>query len=421
MRVRRWEPAELELTGTAAVAVQFVHDRVRAVAEPFRSGDRLLARFAPGVVGRWTYTIMDSAGPPIGEGTLDCEPEPAGDHGPVGVLGTRFAHADGTPHLPLPTNLLDWHRRPDAGHTLGLLRESPITAVRLSVLDPERVDWPDDAELDRVEWAVTALAEIGRRAELVLFGDGRALNRDGWREHLRRVVSRFAGFRTVAWCLAVDADRAGVEPALWREALDLLAEHDHGHRPCTVHAGLGFDFGDPRISYASVRTDHARSSSTLTDDFAKPAVLDGLVEGDAPDLDGSRTAEAVVLYAWETAVRGGFPTHAERWVDGGGPRGEALPRLSFLHEILAALPGSASYLRLRPDASTLGVPDEVYLQYLGAHRFRSRSFDLPDGPYRVEVIDTWSMTVEEVLRTDSGSFTVQLEPRLYYAIRATRC
>lgn len=421
MRVRRWEAAELDLTGTGAAEVHFVHDQVRAVAEPFRVGERSLARFAPAAVGRWAYTILDGAGVPIGEGTLDCEPEPDGDHGPVGVRGTRFAHADGTPHLPLPTTLLDWHRRPDAERTLGLLRESPITAVRLSVLDPERPDWPDDAELDRVEWAVAALAEIGRQAELVIFGDGRALDRAGWPEHLRRVVSRFAGFRTVSWCLAVHADRAGVEPSVWREALDRLAEHDHGHRLCTVHAGLGFDFGDPRISHASVRADHARSSSTLTDDFAKPAVLDGLVEGDAPTPDGSRTAEDVVLYAWETAVRGGFPTHAEHWVDGGEPRGEALPRLRFLREIVSELPEEASYLRLRPDASTLGVPGAVYLQYLGAHRFRSRSFDLPDGPYRVEVIDTWSMTVEEVLRTDSGSFTVELEPRLYHAIRATRC
>ncbi|MFC7625916.1 DUF5605 domain-containing protein [Microlunatus sp. GCM10028923] len=421
MRVRRWEPAELELTGTPAAAIHFVHDRDRAVAEPFRSGDRLLVRFAPGVVGRWTYTIMDGEDHAIGEGTLDCEPEPDGDHGPVGSLGTRFAHADGTPHLPLPTSLPDWHQRPEAGDTLALLQESPITAVRLSVLAPDRSDWPDDAELDLVERAVTELAGIGRQAELVIFGDGTGLNRDGWPEHLRRVVARFAGFRTVAWCLAVDADLAGVEPAVWREALDLLAEHDHGHRPCTVHAGLGFDFGDPRISHASVRTDHARSSSTLTDDFAKPAVLDGLVEGDAPGPDGGRTAEDVVLYAWETAVRGGFPTHAERWVDGGGPRGEALPRLRFLHEVLDSLPGTASYLRLRPDASTLGVPGSVYLQYLGAHRFRSRSFDLPDGAYRVEVIDTWSMTVEEVLRTDTGSFTVELPPRLYHAIRVTRC
>ena len=68
-----------------------------------------------------------------------------------------------------------------------------------------------------------------------------------------------------------------------------------------------------------------------------------------------------------------------------------------------------------------GVPAQYYLQYLGAHRFRSRSFDLPEGAYLVEVINTWDLTVVEVLRTDSGHFTVPLPPLLYHAIRATRC
>ncbi|WP_152363326.1 DUF5605 domain-containing protein [Microlunatus speluncae] len=496
MRVRRWELAELDLSGTAAASVIFSLGARRAVADMFHHGDRTLARFAPDHEGAWTYVVIDAAGASIDQGVLDCDPAAAGDHGPVEVDSTRFRHADGTAHVPLPTTALWWHRQPEPvrQQTLDALRSSPITAVRQSVLPPDETGWPDDSELDRVEWAITALHEVGLQAELVIFGDGRALDRPGWSDHLRAVVARFAAFRNVSWCLATDADRSGIEPARWDEALRLLAEHDHGHRLCTVHADPGFDFGDRRISHCSVRTDHARSSSTLNDNFAKPVIMDGAVlEGDAPVLSfpeptatsfpepvegqvrsrpvavagsspcpstgsgneqagcptgsgrgvgprpepvgdpvGSLTAEEVVLHAWETAVRGGFAAHGEWflprhpdlgpwWANGGELRGESLPRLAFLRQVLADVPGDPRYLRLRPDASTLGIPGEYYLQYLGAHRFRSRSFELPDGAYRVEVINTWDLTIEEVLRSDSGRFTVSLPPRLYHAIRVTRC
>lgn len=437
MRVRRWEPAELDLTGTGAASVTFRHGEVRAVVATFRSGDRLLARYAPDRTGRWWYAIMDGSGAELGTGALDCEPEPPDDHGPVGPSGTRFRHADGTAHVPLQSTALWWHRQPSSTVELTLagLRDSPITAVRTSVLPPDSAGWPGDDELELVERAVVALGAIDRQAELVIFGDGTALLRDGWTEHLRNVVARFAGFRNVAWCLAIDADRSGVQPARWDEALRLLAEHDHGHRPTTVHAGPGFDFGDRRLGLSSVRTDHARSSSNLNDDFAKPAVLDGVPEGDAPvretdPVPECAVAEDVVLQAWETAVRGGYPSHGEWFVDddhepwrlaGGELRGESLPRLAFLRQVLSDVPGEPRYLRLRPDASTLGIEGEYYLQYLGEHRFRSRSFELPDASYRVEVIDTWTMTAEEVQRTDAGSFTVDLPGRLYQAVRITRC
>ncbi len=461
MKVRRWDLAELDLSGTNADSVIFGQEGRRAVVDTFRQGDRLLARFAPDPEGGWPYAVIDSAGAVIDEGVLDCGPAAVGDHGPLGVGGTRFRYADGTAHVPLPTTALCWHRQPepDRQQTLTALQDSPITAVRMSVLPPNGAGWPDDDELDRLERAVIELRAIGRQAELVIFGDGTALARPGWQSYLRRLVARFAAFRNVSWCLATDADRSAIEPARWDDALRLLAEHDHGHRLCTVHAAPGFDFGDRRITHCSVRTDHARSSSTLNDDFAKPAVLEGAVlEGDAPVRSspspgsstgsgrgvgprpepveeseaGSLTAEEVVLHAWETAVRGGYaaygewflpddPDHDPWWLGGGELRGESLPRLAFLRDVLAAIPGEPRYLRLRPDASTLGVPEQYYLQYLGAHRFRSRAFDLPDGAYRVEVINTWELTIEEAMKTDSGRFTVPLPPRLYHAIRVTRC
>lgn len=454
--VRRWEPFELDLTGTSAASVIFATDGAHAVADTFTAGERLLARFAPDRVGTWHYTITADDGTEIDDGAVTCVPAPRDDHGPIRAVGTRFRHADQTAHIPLATTALWWHRRPDEDRkrTLAALADSPITSVRISILPPESTSWPDAAELELIERAVSELRSLGRQAELVIFGDGTALGRTGWRSYLRQVVARFAAYRNVSWCLAIDADRAGIDGTLWDEALRLLAETDHGHRLCTIHAGPGFDFGDRRISHCSVRTDHARSSSILNDNFVKPAVLDGAVlEGNAPPPStspepvegwsgqdpstssgrvGDYTAEEVVLHAWETAVRGGFAAYGEWylpddpdrgpwWMDGGELRGESLPRLAFLADVLADVPGEPRYLPLRPDASTLVVPGEYYLQYLGAHRFRKRAFDLPDGAYRVELINTWDMTIEEVLRTETGSFVVEMPPLLYHAVRAYRC
>ncbi len=308
MRVRRWDLAELELPA-AAESVIFSHENGRAVVDPFQRGDRLLARFAPDREGDWQYAVIEAAGTVIDQGAFECVPAATDDHGPLVVAGTRFRYADGAGHVPLPTTALWWHRQPDPvrQRTLGALESSPITAVRLNVLPPDPGDWPDDDELDRIERAVIDLAAIERQAELVIFGDGTALGRTGWQRHLRRVVARLTAFRNVSWCLAIHADRSGIEPARWNDALRLLAEADHGHRLRTIHAGPDFDFGDRRITHCSVRTDHARSSSILNDDFAKPAVLDGAVlEGNAPSLSFPEPVEGRTRSSFEL-VEGSSP------------------------------------------------------------------------------------------------------------------
>ena len=135
-------------------------------------------------------------------------------------------------------------------------------------------------------------------------------------------------------------------------------------------------------------------------------------------------------------MRGGYAGHGETFIDeendilwwshGGELHGESPARIKFLHEILCQTPG----LGLREGNSifdeVVAVPDspshqgEYEIHYYGFGRPSFRNFHKEEGvSWRVEVIDTWEMTVTD-LGVFSGSFRVPLPGKEYMAIRLTR-
>jgi hypothetical protein len=75
--------------------------------------------------------------------------------------------------------------------------------------------------------------------------------------------------------------------------------------------------------------------------------------------------------------------------------------------------------------STLGYPtagkaENYYLQYLGLFQPHWRTVQLPDDQsYRIEVIDTWNMTILDA-GVQRGTCRVELPGRPYMALRLTR-
>lgn len=427
-RVERWDVFELDVTGTDATELTVEQDGRRFVAEVFTRGDRRLARFSPDREGSWQWR---TEGTDTDTGRFVCTPAQRGNHGPVIIVGeSRLGFSDGTPVGPIGTNATGWHRvdRSEVDRTLDAIAGARFAKVRMQVRgDGTEVD---QHQLDRLEQAIIALRERGIGAELILFdaGDPLLADPDRWQRYLRLIVARFAAFRNVSWCLAVDADLGVVPDRTWDEVLRVLAESDHGHRLRTVGAGEGFDFGHRLISHCSVRTEQPRVCSVLVPRYRKPVVLDDLgAEGDSSRPRQSRTAEDLVADCWEAVCRGGYATHAEffsgRWSQRGGAlEGAAAPRLAFLREMLDPAPAGLGYAAAAYDASTLEAPGEFYLQYLGAHRFRTRRFRLPDDAhFRVEVLDTWTCRIEQVASGVSGDYELQLPDRLYNAVRILRC
>jgi hypothetical protein len=65
-----------------------------------------------------------------------------------------------------------------------------------------------------------------------------------------------------------------------------------------------------------------------------------------------------------------------------------------------------------------GVEDEYAILYFGARRPVFRNVDIPAGmTVRVDVVDTWNMTVDELPGVHSGQVRVDLPSRPYMAIR----
>ena len=70
------------------------------VAGFYDGGDDFKLRFSPPFTGRWSFTTHSNI-PALSnhKGEITVGPAPAGQHGPVESLRTRFAHADGTPYF----------------------------------------------------------------------------------------------------------------------------------------------------------------------------------------------------------------------------------------------------------------------------------------------------------------------------------
>lgn len=113
------------------------------------------------------------------------------------------------------------------------------------------------------------------------------------------------------------------------------------------------------------------------------------------------------------------------WSHGGELHGESWKRVRFLLDILHQTPGiGLKPIRPNwddvcavPEAPILAAKTGYRLYYYSFMRPSFREFYFDDTtPYRVEVIDTWNMTIEDK-GIFSGHFKVELPARQYMAIR----
>jgi Domain of unknown function (DUF5605) len=163
--------------------------------------------------------------------------------------------------------------------------------------------------------------------------------------------------------------------------------------------------------------------------WGKPVVVDEMgYEGDLEYGWGNITGEELVRRHWECALRGGWGGHGETyldsddvlwWAKGGVLKGTSVPRIAFLADVLADAPGD-----LEPSlsgdfpAATVG---ETYALYYGSFMQPGRmKLNLPGGEWRLELLDTWNMTVTPIDGVWSGVPTIPLPGRPFIAVRARR-
>lgn len=296
-----------------------------------------------------------------------------------------------------------------------------------------------------IEEGIEGLLELGIEADIILLHPYdrwgfSTMTREEDLRYIRYAIARFGAFRNVWWSLANEYDlflSKTVED--WEAIAETIVRYDPYVRLRSIHnCKKIYDLSKPWVTHSSIQRTEIYLSASNThrwrEQFGKPVVLDEVgYEGNINFNWGNITAEEMVRLFWTATVRGGYCGHGETyvnekdklwWSHGSVLHGESPKRLAFLKTILDEVPGlgldPANVPKWDDNAATashFGYRNKFFIFYTGNSRPAFREFYFNDDKkYRVEVIDTWNMTIED-RGIYSGKFYINLPSRQYMAIR----
>lgn len=475
-QAEKWGVFELELQGPdkgnpfvdVALSAEFKFEDQKIETLGFYDGEGVYRiRFMPDTEGKWTFRTKSSARSLDGiEGQFECTAALEGNHGPVRVKNTfHFAYEDGTKHIPVGTTCYAWVHQEESliKQTLETLETSPFNKMRMCVFpksylfntnEPSYYAFEGSIEegwdfarfnplfFQHLEQRIIELRDRGIEADLILF---HPYDRWGFADmkkseddrYLRYIVARLSAYRNVWWSLANEYDLMwSKEIDDWERFAKVVTENDPYDHLISIHNCLQFyDYTRPWITHCSVQRIDVYKTAEATDEWRKqwnkPIVIDECAyEGDIDQGWGNITGEEMTRRFWEGALRGGFVGHGETylnseevlwWSKGGKLHGSSPERIAFLRRIMEEGPEEGlNPMQLAWDAPAAGIPDEYYLYYYGFNQPRYREYRMKPGTkYKVEVIDTWNMTIQELEGSYEGKFRIELPGKQYMAVRMT--
>jgi len=476
--VEKWAAFEVELHGphhgnpfidVTLEAEFYFNGKKRYKTLGFYDGEGIYRiRFMPDIEGSWTFQTTSNARSLAGiEGKFTCVSPSKENHGPVRVKNTfHFSYEDGTPYVPVGTTCYAWVHQEEKliQQTLNTLQASPFNKIRMCVFPKsyqfnsnEPLYYPFEGSLEEgwdftrfnpkffqhLEQRITDLGNLGIEADLILY---HAYDRWGFAEmkqvederYLRYLTARLSAYRNLWWSLANEYDLMWAkEIEDWERFAQIITENDPHHHLISIHNCWGFfDYSRPWITHCSVQRIDVYKTSENTDDWRKqwnkPIVIDECAyEGDIDQGWGNISGEEMVRRFWEGAVRGGYVGHGETylhpedilwWSKGGQLHGDSPKRIGFLRRIMEEGPEEGlNPLETAWDAPSAGIPDLFYLYYYGFNRPSFREYRMKPGiQYKVEVIDTWEMTINELEDVYEGKFRIELPGKQYMAVRMTK-
>ncbi|MET0888206.1 MAG: DUF5605 domain-containing protein [Mycetocola sp.] len=442
------------------LTVRFALDNAVIDVGGFYDGDgRYVARFLPPQPGVWTFKTTSTAR------SLDSIPgsievTASDDPGPVHAEGIHFAHADGTPFIPLGTTAYAWtHQSSELQDaTIRALSEASFTKLRMALFpkhfifntnEPQSFVFPREGEgwdttrfdleyFRQLEKRLAQLGELGIQADLILFHPydrwGFAkLGRAADDRYVRYVARRLAAFPNVWWSLANEYDLLlENDVADWDRIAGVIRDNDHVGHPLSIHNWMElWDYGSEWATHCSIQ--HGDQLGARVREWRgrwrKPVVVDECgYEGDIDQGWGFLSATEEVRRIWDAVMAGGYATHGETyhrgddvlfWAKGGELHGESPARIAFLQSLIEDAPTG----RLEPlpsdfDAAHAGVEGRYRLIYFGGGQPAFRSVNVPVGMRaHIDVIDTWNMTITTLPGEHVGVVRVDLPGHPYIAIR----
>jgi hypothetical protein len=240
----------------------------------------------------------------------------------------------------------------------------------------------------------------------------------------------------------------------WDRFFQIVQHDDPYNHLRSIHNGaLIYDHNKPWVTHASIQNGAAVEESgraeLYRDVYRKPIVYDEVkYEGNIPSRWGTLSAEEMVHRFWEGTIAGTYVGHGETylspddvlwWSKGGVLHGQSPARIAFLRKIAEAAPQAMiEPIDKWQDSRMGGRAGQYYLLYFGKDKPTSWPFELQkngisDGlKFKVEVIDTWNMTITEVPGTfetkkkdnyvfeDAEKKAVELPGNQWMALRITR-
>lgn len=299
-----------------------------------------------------------------------------------------------------------------------------------------------------LEKQVEALDALGIEADLILFhpyDKGRwgfdSLPMDVNLRYIKYIVARLGAFHNVWWSIANEWDLVKYKTHdEWITLSKAVSKADPYHHLLSIHGSTAkyIEYWLPEFTHISVQDEgpvmNGGGAVILRNVYNKPIIYDEVgYEGNLASRWGRYSPEEMTYLMWMGAIGGTYVTHGESymfkdgtdtifWAKGGTFKGTSWKRAGFLKKIMEEAPGPLEPSDVSRDFKTASGGSGHYIIYFGKEINENWFFNLPQRnasfgrllpakKYKVEIIDTWDMTITPV----AGVFeTDQVEDyRLY--------
>lgn len=343
--------------------------------------------------------------------------------------------------------------------TLQTLRESGFNKVRMCIFpaashfvgyDPEalpfqckrrqgestqkfKYDWdftrPNPQYFQNIEDCIVRLRQQGIEADLILFhpyDKGRwgldAMPMADNLAYLSYIEARFSAYSNVWWSMANEFDL--IKTKTWKD-WDLMSKHltdrdPYGHL-CSIHGATAtyYDYWLPQFTHTSIQDEapvlHPGRAAIVRNIYHKPVIFDEICyEGNVINRWGRLSGQEICYRMWNALMSGTYVTHGEclaageSFISRGGKMiGDGWRRVRFMRNIIEDAPDYWQPADVSRDEKTATAGQGHYLIWLGQEVADTWLFSLPTKNanheklqpgirFKVEIIDTWNMTIRDV-------------------------